>query len=130
MIKKIAFLIVFWFILMGASCETIPERTVDSLTISKNYTPVEILHPPLPEPVTWEEFEWTVVTPTLMKNLLEKYNNGELAKNDLVFFGLSAKGYENLPNNMADIIRYIEGQKSVIMYYKTTIPDQIIIESE
>jgi len=127
---KLALFILFWFSLIGSSCETMPERTVDPITIEKKYSSIEILHPSLPEPVVWEEFEWTVITPTLMKNLLEKYNDGELTKDDLVFFGLSDKGYENLAKNMAEIIRYIEGQNGVIEYYKSTVPEKIIVENE
>lgn len=130
MIKtKLAFLVLFSFMLIGASCDTIPTRTVDNISITKNFTSVEILHPPLPEPVVWEEFEWTILTPTMMKNLLEQYNDGKLLKEDVVFFALTAKGYENLSKNMAEIIRYMEGQKEVILYYKTTVPKEIFMEN-
>jgi len=127
---KIALIIAFWFSLTGAMCQKKPTTTVNPITIQKNYVPIEILHPPLPEEINWEEFEWVVLTPEILRGMLKAYDAGDLPEKDLVFFGVTPEGYEHLSVNMADIIRYIEGQKSVIMYYKNTIPEQVFLPSE
>lgn len=107
-----------------------PKPTVKPIEIEKKYTPLAVLHPPLPEGVIWEEFEWKVLTPDILRKMLKDYDEGKLTEKDLVFFGISPEGYEKLSVNMAEIIRYIEGQKSVIMYYKENVPDKVFLPKE
>ena len=40
---------------------------------------------------------------------------------DLVYFAISIPGYENLALGMADMKRYIEQQKAIILYYENAI---------
>lgn len=40
---------------------------------------------------------------------------------DLVYFAISIPGYENLALGMADMKRYIEQQKAIIVYYENAI---------
>jgi len=40
---------------------------------------------------------------------------------DLVFFALSVPDYENLSLNMAEILRFIEQQTSLLIYYEDSI---------
>jgi hypothetical protein len=127
---KLLVLIMALFSVMGATCTKKPTPTVDRVEIQKNYVPVEILHPPLPEAISWEEFEWVVLTPQILRKMLKEYDDGKLPEKELVFFGITPEGYEHLSVNMADIIRYIEGQKSVIMYYKNTIPKEVFLPAE
>lgn len=105
-------------------------RTVDEIDIVKNVRPIEVLHPPLPEGVTWEEVEIIVLTPEIMRELLTKLDNGEINEGDVVFAALTSDGYEHLAVNLAELKRYIEDQKAVIMYYRDNIPDKVFAPRE
>lgn len=82
--------------------------------------PVEpiVIHPPVPDQLQLREVKWTVFNRAKLEQLLADYPNQEI-----VLFALSAKGYENLSLNMAEIIRYLKEQKGVIIYYRETFPD-------
>ena len=43
---------------------------------------------------------------------------------DLAFVALSMKDYENLALNIADIKRYLEQQKEIIIYYEKAVTDK------
>ena len=53
---------------------------------------------------------------------------------DFVFFALSVPDYENLSLNMGELKRYIEQQKTIIVYYEKSINNeykaQIGVEDE
>ena len=123
---KIVSIVLLSFML--ASCTTAGK--VKPLEIFSNIEPVEILHPPLPAGVRWEEVEFTVLTPEIMRELLKQYDNGELSERDLVFAAVSPDGYEHLATNIADIQRYLKDQNAVIIYYRTTIPKKVYLEKE
>ena len=59
--------------------------------------------------VTEENFEE-------FKEKFEKENGGRL-----VYFALSVPDYENLSLNMGELKRYIEQQKTIIIYYEQSI---------
>lgn len=82
-------------------------------------TPVQpvVIHPPLPDQLQMRNVEWTVFNRAKIEKLLADYPNQEI-----VLFALSAKGYENLSLNMAEIIRYLKEQKGVIVYYREEFP--------
>lgn len=103
------------------------KPTVRPVEVKTVYIPVEILHPPLPEPVTWLSFEWTVLTPEIMRTMIKAYELGDLPENNIIFFGIRPLGYQNLAVNMAELKRYLEGQKSVIKYYRTTVPKEVFL---
>ena len=106
------------------------QRTVKEIDIVKNVRPIEVLHPPLPEGVTWEEVQIVVLTPEVMRDLLRKFETGELNEGDLVFAAMTPDGYEHLAVNLAEIKRYIEDQRAVIMYYRDTIPNKVFAPKE
>ena len=43
---------------------------------------------------------------------------------DLAFVALSMKDYENLAINIADIKRYLEQQKEIILYYEKAVTEE------
>jgi hypothetical protein len=43
---------------------------------------------------------------------------------DLAFVALSMKDYENLALNIADIKRYLEQQKEIILYYEKAVTEE------
>lgn len=82
--------------------------------------PVEpvVIHPNVPDQLQLREVKWTVFNRAKLEQLLADYPNQEV-----VLFALSAKGYENLSLNMAEVLRYLKEQKGVIIYYRETFPD-------
>ena len=63
--------------------------------------------------------KWWVVTEENFKEFKEKFQkeNGD----PLVAYVLSVRDYETLAINMAEIKRYIEQQKQIIIYYEKAI---------
>lgn len=126
--KQIMVLLIVLFL---TSCAT--ERikpSVDTIEVQGRIKTIPINPPDIPASVIWKEFEWTVLTPEIMEDLLIKHKKGEIEESDMVFYAISTKGYENLSVNMSEIIRYLEQQKAVIMYYKDTVPSVIAIPPE
>jgi len=76
-----------------------------------------VIHPPLPDQLQMRNVEWTVFNRAKIEKLLADYPDQEI-----VLFALSAKGYENLSLNMAEVIRYLKEQKGVIIYYREEFP--------
>lgn len=88
-------------------------------TINIKADPVDpvVIHPNVPDQLQMRRVEWTVFNREKIEKLLADYPNQEV-----VLFALSAKGYENLSLNMAEVIRYLKEQKGVIIYYRQTFP--------
>ena len=73
-----------------------------------------------PQPITMNKgMKWWVVTEENFKEFKEKFQkeNGD----PLVAYVLSVRDYETLALNMAEIKRYIEQQKEIIIYYEEAI---------
>ena len=73
-----------------------------------------------PQPITMNKgMKWWVVTEENFKEFKEKFQkeNGD----PLVAYVLSVKDYETLAINIAEIKRYIEQQKQIIIYYEEAV---------
>ena len=77
-----------------------------------------VIHPNLPAQLSMRKVDWTVFNRAKIEKLLADYPDREI-----VLFALSAKGYENLSLNVAEIIRYVKEQKNVIIYYREILPE-------
>ena len=64
------------------------------------------------------DVKWYVVTTDNIEEFEKRFEN---ENSDLVFFALSVPHYQNLSVNLTDIRRYIEQQKSIILYYEDQI---------
>ena len=64
------------------------------------------------------DVKWYTVT---TDHIDEFEANFENSNGDLVFFAISVPHYENLSLNLADIRRFIEQQKAIIVYYEDQI---------
>jgi len=98
-------------ILTLSSCSSIPN------IIDINSSPVE--RPPLVVPdvdeFTTRPIEWTVVTPENQEQVFQDLNNEDI---DVVLYAITDEGYKNLSLNMADIIKLVKQQKSIIAAYE------------
>ena len=73
--------------------------------------PTFLQHPPPPRGVTMQPVIWKVLNEEILKALIE---NGDKVQ----YVALTANGYNNLSLNMSELIRYMEQQKQIIIYYQ------------
>jgi ABC-type glycerol-3-phosphate transport system substrate-binding protein len=101
--------------LVLSSCSSWPKLTqieVQTVEVERNI-PIQNR----PQPITMNTtMKWWVVTEENFKEFIEKFQkeNGD----PLVAYVLSVRDYETLALNMAEIRRYIEQQKEIIIYYE------------
>ena len=98
-----------------------PLKTIEVKTVE-----VERQIPPQNRPPQIQlntTMKWWVVTEENFKEFKKKFQaeNGD----PLVAYVISVKDYETLALNMAEIKRYIEQQKSIIVYYEDAIKPKV-----
>ena len=104
--------------LVLSSCTSWPKITqveVKTVEVERN-----IPKQNRPQPIRMNTgMKWWVVTEENFKEFKEKFEkeNGD----PLVAYVLSVRDYETLALNMAEIKRYIEQQKEIIIYYEEAI---------
>lgn len=75
-----------------------------------------------PRPLSMKGVSWFVVTEENLeefKTRFVKETGGQL-----VFYAIAVGDYERMAINLADITRYIEQQKQLLIYYETSIEAQ------
>ena len=71
-----------------------------------------------PKPTNLNDVRVYVVNKEILKDFIKEF----IAENgDLAFVALSMKDYENLALNVAELRRYIEQQKQIIVYYENAV---------
>lgn len=68
-----------------------------------------------PTPLSMRPVEWVVITP---ENAEEVWTELQQSNTDLVLFGLTDEGYENLAINIANIRNMMNQQRIIIIKYK------------
>ena len=71
-----------------------------------------------PRPIDLHDITWFVVTEQNFERFKARYTkqNGEF-----LFYAISVRDYETLALNMAEIKRYIDQQKQIIIYYEKAV---------
>ena len=87
-------------------------KPIEVKTVAQDKVPLSLKEPSPLEP---RKVEWFIITP---ENANEVFAELEKKKYDVVLFGLTDDGYENLSLNMAEIRAYILKQRAVIKSYK------------
>jgi hypothetical protein len=103
--------------LFGGSPAVPVVAPVEVITVTE---PAPMYHPPLPEGVSPAEIEWIVLNPSVMREYIENYDDGDAPA--IAYYGLTNQAYENLANNLADIRRYIRQTLNIIQYYRDNDP--------
>ena len=112
--------LIFWSLLLLvslSSCSWKPEKEV--VVQTKIVKPViEIKEKP--KGVKMLPVKFYVVTEKNYDEFKERFKkeNGEF-----VFYSMSVPSYENLALDMAELRRYIEQQKEIIIYYEKAVKD-------
>jgi len=82
---------------------------------------------PRPKPVTLYDIEFYAVTEENLDEFLERF---EKENGDIVFFAISVPDYENISLNMGELRRFIEQQKSIILYYEENANPKKVEETD
>lgn len=85
-----------------------------------------------PKPVTLGDAKYYVVTADNWDEFIATYKkeNGD----PWVFYAMSVRGYETMALNVAEVARYLQQQKAIIVYYEDAIsgkdPEEVEEEKE
>ena len=71
-----------------------------------------------PRPINMNNIKFYVVTSENFEDFKKRYEKDNGA---FLFYALSVRDYETLAINMAEIKRYIEQQKQIIIYYEKAV---------
>ena len=99
-----------------SSCSSWPKLTqieVQTVEVERNI-PIQNR----PRQLNLSDINWYVVT---SENFEEFKNRYEKENGVFLFYDISARDYETLALNMAEIKRYIEQQKQIIIYYEKAV---------
>ena len=91
------------------------SQRVQEVEISTVPTEKTALNLSEPAQLKLKPVKWFIITPENSKEIWDKMKKENL---DLVIFGLSDNGYQNLSINMAEIRKYLLEQKDIINSYK------------
>ena len=112
--------LIFWSLLLLvslSSCSWKPEKEI--VVQTKIVNPViEIKQ--RPKGVKMLPVKFYVVTEKNYEQFKEKFKK---ENGDFVFYAMSVPSYENLALDMAELRRYIEQQKEIIIYYEKAVKD-------
>ena len=102
------------FSLIGCADQVPPQTVITTNNLNQKI----IVIPVRPESVNALPVEWKVLTNTI---ILDMVNAEDFTSEGIVFYALTVKDYENLALTLADLLRYIEHQNEIILYYENTI---------
>ena len=112
--------------LILSSCSSWPELKqieVKTVEVERNI-PIQNR----PRQLDMSSIKWYVVTPENFEDFKKRFTD---ENGDLVGYVLSVRDYETLALNMAEIKRYIEQQKEIIIYYEEAVkPSKKDVEEE
>ena len=107
-------------ILLLSSCSSFYKEPEIKIVTKLEKTVVPIV--PMPKPVQMNDIRIYVVSPN---ENFEEFKKEFEAKNGAdAYIAISIKDYENLSNNFAELRRYIEQQKAIIVYYEEAVKPQ------
>ena len=104
-------------LLLSSGCSIIPrekEVIVQTVEVEKKI-PLQAD----PKQLQFNDAYWHVVTEANFDEFIEKFKkeHGEA----WVFYAVSVRSYESMALNMAELKRYIEQQKQIIVYYEEAV---------
>ena len=91
----------------------------DGTAIYSTPTKLQIMQPADPAPVRMSNVSIRVVTKDNMESFIDEQEKAQGNKNP-VFIVMSAKDYQSISLNLAELKRYIDQQNKIIVYYRKT----------
>lgn len=70
---------------------------------------------PSADRIVTRQVEWIIITENNYKQVFERLKN---ENKDIVLFGVTAEGYENLALNISDLRAHIEQKNAIILAYR------------
>ena len=113
-------------LLISSGCSLIPKEVQVQTKFVEKQIPIQ----GHPKGLTMYPIQFYAVTEENFEEFKEKF---EKENADLVYFALSVPDYENLSLNMGELKRYIEQQKTIIIYYEqsiTGVKAEIVLEDD
>jgi hypothetical protein len=71
-----------------------------------------------PQPINLHDITWFVVTEQNFKDFKARYTK---QNGTFLFYAISVRDYETLALNMAEIKRYVDQQRQIIVYYEKAV---------
>ena len=104
------------FLLLSSGCSNFK----DILPVEIRTVEVERKIPtqPRPRPVKLSDIHFYVVTEDTFPAFKVRF---EKENGDLLFYAISVRDYETLALNMAELKRFLEQQKQIIIYYEKAV---------
>ena len=111
--------------LLVSSCNSWPKLTqieIQTVEVERNI-PIQNR----PRQLDMSPIKWYVVTEENFEEFKKRFvkENGEF-----LFYVISVRDYESLALNMAEIKRYIEQQKQIIIYYEEAVKPREKVEKK
>jgi len=125
-LTKLSLLLSSALLISGCSLLRTPEKEI---VIQNQIVDKKIPLQTAPKPVTLGQTKFYVVTTENFDEFIEtfKKENGD----PWVFYAMSVRSYETMSVNVAEIRRYLEQQKAIIVYYENAItskPKEEVVE--
>lgn len=98
-----------------SGCSIFGWKSVDPIEVKTKAVERTKLNLADPPPLKAREIEWVIVT---KENAQQVFAELEKKGVDVVLFGLTDDGYEQLAMTMAELRNYIATQRSIIIKYK------------
>ena len=99
---------------LTSGCSLIPKQVEVQTKFVEKQIPIQ----GHPKGVTMYPLQFYAVTEENFEEFKEKFQKENA---DLVYFAMSVPDYENLSLNIGELKRYIEQQKTIIIYYEQSI---------
>ena len=117
--KSLALFLLLPILLLSSGCSLWPNlKKISVQTVeAKRIIPLQNS----PRPVDMNNMHFWVVTEQNYEEFKTKFSK---KNGSFLFYSISVRDYENLALNMAEIKRYIEQQKEIIIYYEDAITFQ------
>ena len=117
-LKSILALSLLFPLILSSGCASVEPQVI----VKTDYIVKDIPIQPRPKPLNLHRVKFYAVTPENMEEFLQRY---EEEAGVGVFFALSVPDYENMSLNIAELRRYINQQKALIVYYEESIETMI-----
>ena len=112
-LRKLLLISSLSLLISGCSIFTKTEYVEVPVEVYRNINIVE-----RPNPVSLNGVRFYVVTEDNFEEFKERFKNDH---GSLVFYAISVLDYENIALNVAELKRYIEQQKNIIIYYEDSV---------
>lgn len=103
--------------LIAACSQTVEPEVVLTTDYIKQNIPLQ----ERPQRVDFPPVDWYVVSETNLDEFLERVKTDT---GNIVFFAITAKGYENLAIGIGELRRYVNEQQAIIGYYEKALTDE------